>query len=172
MLYRSRSQKYELWQDPQYEVRDLSKSNSHAIDLEVTNSQMFSANSQKSYYYSSSAISERKKALIHKSRDILCIQYQAYSEIMMKIRDLWKGIALNRKQFIEMMHQIFPEIATIHYRRFSKEASLLIEGAINSIFSAFDTDGSQRLTIAKLEEGFKVFCEINPVFIEGQFFQN
>jgi len=91
--------------------------------------------------------------------------------MMLKVKDLWKGVALNFEQFEQMMLKIFPEISIIHYRRFSKEANLLIKGAIKSIFNAFDTDGSQRLTMEKLKEGFKVFCEINPV-IDGEVYFN
>ena len=91
--------------------------------------------------------------------------------MILKVKDLWKGVALNFEQFEQMMLKIFPEISIIHYRRFSKEANLLIKGAIKSIFNAFDTDGSQRLTMEKLKEGFKVFCEISPV-IDGEVYFN
>lgn len=37
-LQRSKSAKFELWQDPQYSVQDLYRSNSHAVDLNITNS--------------------------------------------------------------------------------------------------------------------------------------
>ena len=62
--------------------------------------------------------------------------------MMLKLKDLWKGIALNKQQFQDILHQIFPEIAIIHYRRFSKEGNQLIEGAMNSLFNAFDSDGT------------------------------
>ena len=88
---------------------------------------------------------------------------------MRKVSDLWQKIALNRNQFTTMMHQIFPEIAKIHYVRFSKEGNQFIQNAINSIFNSFDTDNSGRLTFSKLERGFDILCDTDPNYEIDQY---